>query len=152
MRKQSTSFVTTTLFKKEIKKLLALIGAIVAGISLVVGGIGMMNVMLTSVAERTREIGIRRAVGARKKDILFQFLVESCVLSGAGGALGLIFGAAIGRALPLLFKQSFSVTPQLQPGYLILSVGIGVLLGIAFGFYPAVKASNLSPAEALRTE
>ncbi len=136
----------------EIQKTMSLIGAIVAGISLIVGGIGMMNVMLTSVAERTREIGIRRAVGARKKDILFQFLVESCVLSGVGGILGLLLGAATGRPLPLLFKEAFPVMPQLQPSFLLLSVGIGVILGVAFGFYPAVKASKLSPAEALRTE
>jgi putative ABC transport system permease protein len=124
----------------------------VAGVSLIVGGIGMMNVMLTSVAERTREIGVRRAVGARKKDILFQFLVESCVLSSAGGMLGLLVGAALARGLPIMFKDFFNVAPRMQPSFLVLAVGAGVTLGILFGFYPAIKASKLSPAEALRTE
>lgn len=136
----------------EIRKFLSIIGTIVAGISLIVGGIGMMNVMLTSVAERTREIGLRRAVGARKKDILIQFLVESCVLAGSGGVLGLIGGAAIARTLPLFFKDFFTALPRLQPSFLFLSVGAGILLGMTFGFYPAVKASRLSPAEALRSE
>jgi putative ABC transport system permease protein len=136
----------------EIRKVLSLIGTIVAGISLIVGGIGMMNVMLTSVAERTREIGLRRAVGARKKDILVQFLVESCVLSLSGGILGLILGAAIARILPFLFKDFFTSAPRLQPSFLFLAVGCGVLLGMTFGFYPAIKASRLSPAESLRSE
>ncbi len=136
----------------EIRKVLSLIGTIVAGISLLVGGIGMMNVMLTSVAERTREIGLRRAVGARKKDILVQFLVESCALSLSGGILGLVLGAAVARILPFLFKEFFTSAPRLQPSFLFLAVGCGVFLGIAFGFYPAVKASRLSPAEALRSE
>lgn len=136
----------------EVQRVLSLIGIMVAGISLIVGGIGMMNVMLTSVAERTREIGLRRAVGARKKDILFQFLVESCVLSGAGGTLGLVMGAAVARALPVLFKDFFHVAPRIQPTFLLIAVGTGVVLGITFGFYPAVKASKLSPAEALRSE
>lgn len=135
-----------------IQKTFSIIGAIVASISLIVGGIGMMNVMLTSVAERTREIGIRRAVGARRRDILFQFLVESCVLSGTGGFLGLVLGAAISHMLPVLFKQTVPIAPQLHPSFLVLSVAIGVIIGMAFGFYPAVKASKLSPAEALRTE
>lgn len=137
----------------EMRKLLSMIGTIVAGISLIVGGIGMMNVMLTSVAERTREIGLRRAVGARKKDILFQFLIESCVLSGAGGIMGLIAGTALARGLPVIFAAFFgTMLPQIRPIFLLFSVGGGVLLGIVFGFYPAVKASRLSPAEALRSE
>lgn len=136
----------------EIRKVLSLIGTIVAFISLIVGGIGMMNVMLTSVAERTREIGLRRAVGARKKDILIQFLVESCVLSLSGGILGLILGSAVARLLPLLFRDFFTSAPRLQPSFLFLSMGCGILMGVTFGFYPAVKASRLSPAEALRSE
>ncbi len=136
----------------EMQNTLSMIGALVAGISLIVGGIGMMNVMLTSVAERTREIGVRRAVGARKKDILFQFLVESCVLSAIGGTIGLLAGAAMARGLPMMFKEFFDVAPRMQPSFLVLAVGTGVTLGILFGFYPAVKASKLAPAEALRTE
>lgn len=136
----------------EIQRMLSLMGTVVAGISLLVGGIGMMNVMLTSVAERTREIGIRRAVGARRKDILIQFLVESCLLSGAGGGIGLLLGSALARGFPMLSKDFMSSPPELKPSFLIISVGGGVLLGIIFGFYPAIKASKLSPVEALRTE
>ena len=136
----------------EIQNTLSLIGALVACVSLIVGGIGMMNVMLTSVAERTREIGIRRAVGARKKDILFQFLVESCLLSLMGGILGLLLGAACARGLPIMFKEFFTVAPVMQPSFLVFSVTAGIVLGVVFGFYPAIKASKLSPSEARRTE
>ncbi len=136
----------------EMQNTLSVIGALVACISLLVGGIGMMNVMLTSVAERTREIGIRRAVGARKKDILFQFLVESCVLSLIGGLTGLVFGAALARGLPVMFSEFFTVAPLIRPSFVLLAVAAGVALGMAFGFYPAIKASQLSPSEALRTE
>lgn len=136
----------------EIEKTLYVTGALVAGISLIVGGIGMMNVMLTSVAERTREIGIRRAVGARRKDVLIQFLVESCVLSGLGGFLGLVLGAALAQLVPLFLNDLFNKSPEIRPAALFVSVGCGIILGMAFGIYPAVKASHLSPAEALRTE
>jgi putative ABC transport system permease protein len=136
----------------ETQKLLSIIGTIIAGISLIVGGIGMMNVMLTSVAERTREIGLRRALGARKKDVLIQFLVESCVLSGMGGLLGLILGVTMARVLPAIFTDFFTQIPRVQPGFLFVAVAGGFVLGLCFGLYPAVKASRLSPAEALRTE
>jgi len=136
----------------EIDRILSLIMTIVASISLLVGGIGMMNVMLTSVAERTREIGIRRAVGARKKDILIQFLIESSVLSGIGGFLGIFLGASTARALPVLFHKVFQVGPQLNPVFALISMVSAVLMGGIFGLYPAIKASRLSAAEALRSE
>jgi len=136
----------------EVRKTLTIMGIVIASISLLVGGIGMMNVMMTSVAERLREIGIRRAVGARRKDILFQFITESCLLSVSGGVFGLFLGAAMAHLIPLLFKQ-FAVAPAIvRPGFLIIAGGSGIFLGMVFGFYPAVKASRLSPAEALRTE
>ncbi|MCG3205645.1 MAG: Macrolide export ATP-binding/permease protein MacB [Elusimicrobia bacterium] len=148
VRDQADSFSRSL----EIQKSLSMNGLLVACVSLIVGGIGMMNVMLTSVAERTREIGIRRAVGARKKDILLQFLVESCLLSLLGGILGLLVGSALARGLPLLLKDQFTVIPVIQPSFLVLAVMAGVTMGMAFGFYPAIKASKLSPSEALRTE
>jgi putative ABC transport system permease protein len=120
----------------------------IAGISLLVGGIGIMNIMLASVTERTREIGIRRAVGARKRQIVAQFLVETVVLSGAGGVIGLLVGVATPLAI-----TAFSGMPTHVPLYsLVLSFGISVGIGIVFGLYPAVRAANLDPVEALRRE
>jgi len=136
----------------EIDKMLSFMVTLVGSISLLVGGIGMMNVMLTSVAERTREIGLRRAVGARKMDILTQFLVESSFLSSIGGLLGLILGIAIARFVPVFFHEIIQATPQVKPIYLLVSVGSAALMGVVFGLYPAIKASNLPAAEALRTE
>jgi putative ABC transport system permease protein len=122
--------------------------AAIATISLVVGGIGIMNIMLVSVTERTREIGIRRAVGARAKDVLLQFLVEAVTLGLCGGAAGILLG----------FIASFAVTELLEwPASVSLSavavsVGISVAVGIFFGFYPARRASHLDPINALRHE
>jgi len=120
----------------------------VAAISLVVGGIGIMNIMLVSVTERTREIGIRLAIGARASDIMQQFLVEAVTLSACGGVLGLalgIAGAAAGSA-------ALHVPFTLQPMVPVLAFGFSVLVGIAFGVWPARKASRLRPIEALRFE
>ncbi|MFN0117461.1 MAG: ABC transporter permease [Elusimicrobiota bacterium] len=136
----------------SIRKTMSMVGVFVAGISLLVGGIGMMNVMLTSVAERTREIGLRRAVGARKKDILIQFLVESCVLSSLGAGLGLLLGSALTKGLPVMIKSLESAAPKIEVSYLWLAGICGMIMGIVFGLYPAIKASKLSPAEALRSE
>ncbi len=120
----------------------------IAGISLIVGGIGIMNIMLASVTERTREIGIRRAIGARKKDIIRQFLIETIVLSMTGGILGIGFGVLV----PLLVEQ-WTDMPTVIPVYAIwLSLGISVLVGVIFGMYPARKAASLNPIEALRHE
>ncbi|MBQ9727509.1 MAG: ABC transporter permease [Kiritimatiellae bacterium] len=123
------------------------LGAI-AGISLLVGGIGIMNIMLATVTERTREIGIRRAIGARRSQIVAQFLVEALVLSAAGGAIGIGVGLAIPRLVTL-----FSGMPTVVRAWsLLLAFGISVGTGVAFGLYPAVRASRLDPIEALRHE
>jgi putative ABC transport system permease protein len=122
--------------------------AAIATISLIVGGIGIMNIMLVSVTERTREIGIRRAVGARSYDVLMQFLVEAIVLGIAGGVLGIIVG----------YLASFTITETLQwqatvsPSAVALAFGIAAATGVFFGFYPAHRASKLNPIDALRFE
>jgi putative ABC transport system permease protein len=124
-----------------------LLGAI-ASISLLVGGIGIMNIMLVSVTERTREIGIRMAVGARGKDILWQFLVEALVLSLIGGIIGILIGIGASQLISQMFKWPTLISPQA----LILSFSFAGGVGIFFGFYPARKAAQLDPIEALRYE
>ena len=123
------------------------LGAI-AGISLLVGGIGIMNIMLASVTERTKEIGIRRAIGARKSRIVVQFLINTCVLSIGGGLAGLVVGVAI----PLLITFFTSMPTVIQPYSMVLAFGISVGIGIVFGLYPALRAASLDPIEALRHE
>ncbi|TME55708.1 MAG: FtsX-like permease family protein [Chloroflexi bacterium] len=126
-----------------------MLGAI-AGISLVVGGIGIMNIMLVTVTERTREIGIRKAIGARRQDILLQFLIESMFLSGLGGALGILIGFGLARVLPLLV--STLPTPIISTPSVFMAFGISVGIGLFFGLYPANRAARLRPIEALRYE
>lgn len=123
--------------------------ASIAGISLLVGGIGIMNIMLVSVTERTREIGIRKAIGATRKDILGQFLIESVVLSMMGGVIGI--GLGVGGALAL-GNLSPDYTPIITLGPIVLAFTFAAAVGIFFGFYPAWKAARLSPIEALRYE
>ncbi len=123
------------------------LGAI-AGISLLVGGIGIMNIMLVSVTERTREIGIRKAVGARNRDILLQFLVESVVLSVLGG----IIGVGLGVLAAQMVNLSGVFTTQITPGSVLLALGFATAVGIFFGLYPARRAAKLNPIEALRYE
>ncbi len=123
------------------------LGAI-AGISLLVGGIGIMNIMLASVTERTKEIGIRRAIGARKSRIVVQFLINTCVLSIGGGLAGLVLGVAI----PLLITFFTQMPTVIQPYSMVLAFGISVGIGIVFGLYPALRAASLDPIEALRHE
>jgi putative ABC transport system permease protein len=120
----------------------------IAAISLVVGGIGIMNIMLVSVTERTREIGIRRAVGARKRDVLLQFLVEALTLSLAGGVIGIGFGFVASGTLTRLLEWPTAVSASA----IALAFGIAAAVGIFFGFYPARRASRLDPIDALRFE
>ncbi len=120
----------------------------IAGISLLVGGIGIMNIMLVSVTERTREIGIRKAVGAKNRDILVQFLIESIVLSITGGALGIVFAVIVTQVLKRFTVLSTNIT-----GFsIILALTFSTIIGLFFGIYPAMRAARLNPIEALRYE
>jgi ABC-type antimicrobial peptide transport system permease subunit len=120
----------------------------VALISLVVGGVGIMNIMLVSVTERTREIGLRMAVGARSRDIMRQFLVEAVVLCLVGGALGI----GLGSLGSWLVKFLLTWPVQTSPVAIAAAVAVSAVVGIVFGFYPAWRASRLDPIEALRYE
>ncbi len=120
----------------------------IAGISLLVGGIGIMNIMLVSVSERTREIGIRKAIGASRGRILMQFLIESMVISIMGGIIGILISGAMLRIVSIIADMAFSMTPDV----IALAVGFSVFVGVIFGLYPANKASRLHPIQALRTE
>jgi len=134
--------------QEESSRVMTLLLATVAGISLVIGGIGIMNIMLVSVTERTREIGLRMAVGARGRDILAQFLIEAITLSLAGGALGVLLGAGATWLIGTLADWQVS----LSPGAVLLAVGFSGLVGIFFGYYPARRASQMLPIAALRHE
>ena len=127
--------------------LMALLGCI-GGISLLISGIGIMNIMLVSVRERTREIGIRKAIGAKRKDVLIQFLVEAVVLSGLGGIIGIIMTIILATPIGTLMSNKISLTG----GIVGLSLIFSLVAGIVFGLYPAAKASKLRPIEALRYE
>lgn len=119
----------------------------IAGISLVVGGIGVMNVMLVSVTERTKEIGIRKALGAKRRDILIQFLIEALVISLIGGLIGVITGIGIG-----FLAENFDYSFDLNTTTVIISFSSSALIGLVFGIFPAYRAAKLNPIEALRTE
>jgi len=120
----------------------------IAAVSLIVGGIGIMNIMLVSVTERTREIGIRKAVGARMRDILVQFLIESVALSVSGGIVGILLGVVGSRLITRLAGWATLISPQA----VLLAFSFAVAVGVFFGLYPAQRAARLDPIEALRHE
>lgn len=120
----------------------------VAGISLLVGGIGVMNIMLVTVTERTREIGIRKSLGAKNRDIRIQFLIEAMILTIIGGLIGIVIGYLGGLGIGSLMK----ITPRVSLVVVILTVTLSSMIGIVFGVYPANKAAKLDPIEALRYE
>jgi putative ABC transport system permease protein len=120
----------------------------IASISLFVGGIGIMNIMLASILERTREIGLRRAVGARQSDILRQFVVEATTISFTGGTVGIIFGFILSRLIALLAGWSTIVTAS----SIALAFLVSISVGLVFGIYPAMKAARLDPVDAIRYE
>ena len=131
---------------KAAAKQFQLLLGIVAAISLLIGGIGVMNIMLVTVTERTREIGIRKALGAQRADIVTQFLAEAMLLASLGGVIGVVLGVGIGHL------KSASMHPVVSPGSVVLSFCVSVLIGIFFGAYPASRAAALTPMEALRYE
>ena len=133
---------------REIKRTFNIVLGSIAAISLVVGGIGIMNIMLATITERTREIGIRRALGAKKRHIVIQFLSETVLLSGSGGIIGVLFGVII----PFLVEYFSKMKTIVTPWSLILAFSISAGVGIVFGIYPAYRAANMNPIEALRHE
>ena len=133
---------------EETERIFNIVLGSIAGISLLVGGIGIMNVMLATVTERTREIGVRRALGAKRKHIVTQFLVETMVLSGAGGLLGV----GVGLLIPWIVERTAELETIVTPAAPIMAFGISVLIGIVFGLYPAWRAATMDPVEALRHE
>ena len=134
--------------QQEAARTFSLLLAAMAVVSLMVGGIGIMNVMMVSVTERTREIGVRLAVGARQKDIVRQFLLESTLISASGGLVGIVLGILV---IPFAAALNQGVA-LLYPGSIPLAFGVAVLIGIVFGLYPAIRAARLDPIEALRYE
>ena len=128
----------------------------IAGFSLLVGGIGIMNMMLVAVSERTRENGLRKAVGAKRLDILLQFLIEAVVICGIGGVIGVVGGIFAGKAMALLAVKIVKIVPEwpavVSGQWILISVSFSVVIGISFGIYPAIKAAALSPIEALRPD
>lgn len=152
--KKEKDFYTAESLKEQINMINSMFSTLslglgaIAAISLLVGGIGIMNIMLVSVTERTREIGIRKSLGARNKDILMQFLVESVVLSAAGGAVGTVIGLAASAGLASFIKTPFAMPVR----SVLVAVIFSAAVGISFGLFPANKASKLNPIDALRYE
>ncbi len=133
---------------KEFQRIFTIVLGSIAAISLLVGGIGIMNIMLATVSERTREIGIRRALGAKKRDIIFQFLSETLILTLSGGVLGIILGSIV----PFLVTHFGQMRTVITTSSLVLAFGISAAIGIIFGLYPAYRAANMDPIESLRHE
>ena len=131
--------------QQRTKRIFDIVMVALASISLLVGGIGIMNIMLASVLERTPEIGVRRAIGARQSDIIRQFVIETTLIAVVGGTIGLILGIAMSRLIASFAGWSTIVTG----GSLLLSFSVSVLVGLVFGVYPAMKAARLDPVQAL---
>ena len=134
--------------KRQTQMIFNVVMICIAGISLLVGGIGIMNIMLATVLERTREIGIRRAIGARQKDIVRQFLTEAVLISIVGGLMGIIFGFSLSKIIASAAGWSTVVTTS----SIVVAFGVSVFIGLLFGIYPAVQAAKLDPIEAIRYE
>ena len=141
---------------EKISKMIKIALGSIAGFSLLVGGIGIMNMMLVAVTERTREIGLRKALGAKPLDILIQFLIEAVVMCAVGGAIGVALGIFAGEGMALLAVKIAKIVPEwpavVSMQWVVISVSFSAAIGISFGLYPAIKASSLSPIEALRKD
>ncbi len=139
---------------EKISKIIKITLGSIAGFSLLVGGIGIMNMMLVAVTERTREIGLRKALGAKSLDILLQFLTEAVIMCGVGGAIGVGLGMLAGEGMALLAVKIVRIVPEwpavISLEWILISVSVSAIIGISFGLYPALKASSLTPIEALR--
>ncbi len=133
----------------QVSNIFTLFLGAVAGISLIVGGIGIMNIMLVSVTERTREIGIRKAVGAKRRDILLQFLLEAAILSFIGGGIGILGGWAVSQAISLVQISGMTIHSVVSPDIVILAISVAIFIGLVSGIYPALRASRLNPIDAL---
>ena len=133
---------------RQTQRLFNLVMGSIAGISLLVGGIGIMNIMLASVTERTREIGIRKALGAKRSDIRMQFLTESSILAGIGGTIGVV----LGYGLSILVNAMTPIPSTTPIRWVVACIILSTAIGLFFGVYPATKAARLSPVDALRAE
>ncbi len=134
---------------RQITSSVALLISVVSSIGLLVGGVGVMNIMLMSVTQRTREIGVRKAIGARRRDVIWQFLTEAIVLTGSGGVIGVLLGLGISMLIHLFIPMLPSAVPLWS---ILVAVTVSMSVGLFFGMYPAIKASRLDPVEALRYE
>jgi putative ABC transport system permease protein len=134
---------------RSLTSVVALVMVVLSSVGLLVGGVGVMNIMLVSVTERTREIGVRKAVGARRSDIVFQFLSEAVVLTGLGGLMGMLFGWGVSRVVSFAMPTLPTIVPPWAVG---LGIAVSVAIGLFFGIWPASKAARLDPVEALRYE
>ncbi len=134
---------------RSLTAIVALVMVVLSSIGLLVGGIGVMNIMLVSVTERTREIGVRKAIGARRRDIVMQFLAEAVVLTGMGGILGMLIGWMVSRISRFAFP---SLPTEVPLWAVVLGIAVSVGIGLFFGIWPASKAARLDPVEALRYE